>query len=77
MANGSVWQTKFVKCPYYMKHDKNRIVCEGINEATTTHIVFGNPQELNKYMHSRCNDIGGCRKCPHHDTLDRKYGDAD
>lgn len=77
MPNGSVWQTKFVKCPYYIKHDKFRIVCEGINQESTTHIVFGSTHKLDKYMHSRCNDISGCRKCPLHDTLDRKYGDAD
>lgn len=77
MANRATWQTKFVKCPYYMKHDNNRIVCEGINKDATTHIVFGNPAIREVYMHKHCNEIGGCRKCPLHDLLDRKNGDAD
>jgi hypothetical protein len=39
--------------------------------------VFGSLQKREHHMHIYCNDIGGCRRCPHHDTLDRKYGDED
>ena len=70
-----VWQDKFVKCPYFKKQDQNRIVCEGINNESTTHVVFADSKAKTEYMHKRCNDIGGCRKCPLHDLLDRKYGD--
>lgn len=73
----NTWGAKFVKCPYYKKHDQHQIVCEGINKESTTHVVFNDSKAKVAYMHKRCNDIGGCRKCPLHDTLDRKYGDAD
>lgn len=71
------WQTKFVKCPYYKKHDLHQIVCEGINNESSTHIVFGAETDTKRHMQKYCNDIGGCRACPMHDLLDRKYGDED
>lgn len=67
------WGAKFVKCPYYHDHDSNRIVCEGISQGNTINLVFGNQLERGQYMKDNCNTIDGCRKCPLHGLLDRKY----
>ena len=71
------YQDKFAKCPYFKKQDRCTIVCEGINNESSTHIVFGDLKAKAEYTQKYCNDIGGCRKCPLHNTLDRKYGDED
>ena len=71
----NTWGSKFVKCPYYKKHDQHQIVCEGINDKSTTHVVFGADYDLTNYMHKYCNDVGECKKCPLHSLLERKYKD--
>lgn len=68
----SNWRSKFVKCPYYKKHDSGRIVCEGMIPGTSTHIVFQTMGELRRHMESHCNGIRECLACPMHDLLDRE-----
>ena len=75
MAN---YCAKFVKCPYYRNYDDNRIVCEGLRELNTIHLVFEDSKERKQHMNSYCYGILECRDCLIHMMLDQKYEeDAD
>lgn len=67
------WDTKLVECPFFRKHDSNRIVCEGLSKVNTLHLVFGSSTDKKLYMKDRCNDMYRCRQCPIHSLLQRKY----
>lgn len=71
----SQYVSKYAKCPYYRRHDTNRICCEGTSDDNTINIVFGSKQDLKEYERAYCNDIFGCRDCPLHKMLDKKYED--
>ena len=70
---GSSTAAKYVKCPYYRKHDAIRIVCEGIRKGNTIHLVYETKEERRRYMKESCNSILGCRDCPVHMMLDQMY----
>lgn len=70
---GASTAAKYVKCPYYKKHDAIRIVCEGLVEGNTIHLVYESQTERKQYMKESCNSILGCRDCLVHIMLDQKY----
>ncbi|MCR5466794.1 MAG: hypothetical protein K6F11_08185 [Lachnospiraceae bacterium] len=47
---------KYVTCPYYkrIEKDKNHIVCEGVDGASSARMVFSSPKECEEYMRERC-----------------------
>ena len=47
---------KFVTCPYYKRvdKDKNQIVCEGVDGASSSRLVFPSGKECEAYMRARC-----------------------
>ena len=67
------WGAKFVKCPFYRRHDQNKIVCEGLEAGNTINLAYESSAERSRYMHERCNSIEGCKHCPIHALLDRKW----
>lgn len=67
------WGAKFVKCPYYHKHDSNKIVCEGLLDRNTIHLVYESPSDRKTHMTEYCNSIKWCRLCPIHSVLDLKH----
>lgn len=57
---------KYVVCPYYKRIDreKNQIVCEGVDGASSTRLGFENKQERETYMRARCtSDYCLCSVC--------------
>lgn len=70
---GTSTAAKYVKCPYYKKHDAIRVVCEGIFETNTLHLVFLSAEDRKQWMGEQCDSILGCRDCPIHMLLDQKY----
>lgn len=74
MAAGTKHVLPDVVCPYYKKSDNIRIVCEGITEASSVHIVFGGKEGTTRYIKTYCATFSGCRKCRLHKLLDAKYG---
>ena len=70
---GSSTASKYVKCPYYKKHDSVRIVCEGIARGCTIHLVHESHDLRRTFMHDACNSILGCRDCKIHMMLDQMY----
>ena len=67
------YETAHVKCPFYRKHDANRIVCEGLAECNTINLVYGNQADRMKYMVNVCNDTLESRDCPIYIMLMQKY----
>lgn len=47
---------KVVNCPYYRRVDweKNQIVCEGVDGASSSRMVFETRQELKQFIRERC-----------------------
>ncbi len=72
MAN---YCSEVIVCPYYHRHDGNRIRCEGTNEDNSIHVVFGDQKKQKEYFEEFCYSIQGCRKCLIHQALDIKWQD--
>ena len=70
----SQYVSKYAVCPYYHRHDDNRICCEGTDSKNTINLVFGDANKLKEYGIKFCNDIEGCRRCIIHKALNTKYG---
>ena len=72
----SQYVSKYVACPYYHRHDDNRICCEGTDSKNTNtiNLVFGDNKELKKYNIKYCNDVDGYKKCLVCKALNLKYG---
>ena len=66
--------SKYVVCPYYTKHDANRICCEGTNEQNTISLLFGDGQKQKAYTVMYCNSMEGHRRCLLYRALNLKYG---
>ena len=71
------WSAKFVKCPYYHRHDSNKICCEGLSNGNTINLVYEDSKERKRYMTEYCESIKWCRLCPIHRLLDDKYEEDD
>lgn len=70
----SQYESKYAVCPYYHRHDDNRICCEGTDSKNTINLVFGDSKKLKDYGITHCNSIEGCKKCLIHRALNFKYG---
>lgn len=70
----SQYVSKYAVCPYYRRHDDNRICCEGTDPRNTINIVFGDKYKLKEYGIRYCNAIDGFRDCLICQALNTKYG---
>jgi translation initiation factor 2 beta subunit (eIF-2beta)/eIF-5 len=72
----SQYISKYVVCPYYHRHDDNRICCEGtgLKNTNTINLVFVNNKTLKEYTTKYCNDIEGYKRCMICRALNEKYG---
>lgn len=70
----SEYVSKYAVCPYYHRHDGNRICCEGTDSKNTINIVFGDPKRLKDFCKKHCDDVQGCKRCIVHQALNIKYG---
>lgn len=70
---------RYVSCPYYLvikeDHRKRMIIrCEGVSKGNTINLVFADEQKRARHKQAFCYSIKGCRECPIHQMLNRKYG---
>lgn len=65
--------SRMVKCPFYLKHDESRIVCEGVSKSNTLHLAFKDKYERKRYMKEQCYSIQSCQKCLIHKILYEKW----
>lgn len=68
------YESKYVVCPYYNRHDGYRICCEGTNEQNTISLLFGDPKEQKAYSVMYCNSMEGHRRCLLFRMFNTKYG---
>lgn len=69
----SQFVSKYVVCPYYRRHNDNRICCEGTDETNTINLVFEDTRRQKEYGIIFCNDINGYRRCMVCRMLESKY----
>lgn len=69
----SVYESKYVQCPFYHRHDDNRICCEGTDSTNVINVVFGNSREQKLYGIEYCNDTERCKKCLVYKAINSKY----
>lgn len=69
----SQYVSKYAVCPYYHRHDDNRICCEGTNSKNTINLVFEDRNKQKEYGIRFCNSIEGCKRCIIHKALNTKY----
>lgn len=69
----SQYISKYVVCPYYHRHDDNRICCEGTDAENTINVVFGDKYRLKEYNKEYCNNVDKYHKCLICKALDQKY----
>lgn len=67
------YESKYAACPYYHRHENNRICCEGTNDTNTLNLVFGDTNSMKAYSKRYCNDLERCKRCMIYQALDRKY----
>lgn len=60
-----------VKCPFYLKHGKFYIDCEGVEKSNRTSVGFTTYGEKESYMRQYCNRYPN--SCPIAKMLDEKY----
>lgn len=54
----------YTECPFYMKETKNRLICEGIPENSSTSTVFGSIISKAKYQDRYCRkNYNACGLC--------------
>ena len=69
----SQYVSKYAVCPFYHRHDDNRICCEGTGSRNTINLVFGNQCDLKVYGERYCNNISGYKDCLICQALNAKY----
>lgn len=70
----SRYVSKYAVCPFYHRHDDNRICCEGTDKHNTINVVFGGKYELKEYSIKFCYDIFNYKNCLICKALNTKYG---
>lgn len=69
----SCYISKYVVCPYYHRHDNNRICCEGVDDTNTSNLVFENSRKQKEYSKKHCNSMEGHKECRFFKMLEEKY----
>ena len=64
-------QDIYSRCPYYRRAEKQKIVCEGVENGTTLHVAFATPTLLQNYKGRFCDSC--YENCMVAEMLDRKW----
>lgn len=70
----SQYISKYVVCPYYHRHDDNRICCEGTSSRNTINLVFSDSKKLKEYTEKYCENMDNYERCMICQALNTKYG---
>ena len=69
----SMFISKYVVCPFYRKHNDNKICCEGVSKSNTINLVFEDCRKQKAYSERYCNNIENYQNCMICRMLNRKY----
>lgn len=64
-------ESYLAQCPFYSSEDSNRICCEGVEEDSTTHVVFSQSKRKAEYCKRVCRD--NFKSCRVYNMLCEKY----
>ena len=65
-----------VVCPFYRSEDGQRVCCEGVEDNSSIHVVFGTPQNKQRYsLKYCCNRYDDCKVAQM--LYDKYEGDED
>lgn len=70
---GTKYEDKFVQCPFYRRHEANKIVCEGLCKGNTINLVYESQEDKKAYMKNICYSILESRDCPIYLMLNQRY----
>lgn len=62
-----------VQCPFYHRHDSNRIICDGLARGSTISMHFKSPERREAYMWQHCMDVKTCAFCGLYGALQDAY----
>lgn len=77
MAQRRSGKDKYVVCPYYKWANKGKISCEGVDDESTIHLVYGDENDTYDYFNDYCCSAYGMHRCLIYRMLNRKYGVKD
>lgn len=64
-------ESKLAKCPYYRFENANLICCEGVEDGSSVHVVFGDVNKCREYKRKFCRSrYASCKVLQ---MLDTKY----
>ena len=64
-------------CPFYIRSNANRIVCEGVSDENKIHLIFADQKKTVAYFNTYCGCLSNCNNCIISDMLNRKYEGGD
>ena len=64
-------QDVMIKCPFYKREERQKIICEGMWKGSATHLAFDTPAKMKAYKKEYCN--GDYEKCGLCSILYDKY----
>lgn len=73
----SKYVSKYAVCPFYRRHDDNRICCEGVTRDSSVNLVFRSQIRMKRYTTIHCESMEGCKQCRVYGMLDGKYQEKD
>lgn len=62
-------------CPFYRSEDSHRVVCEGLVNASSIHVVFQSSTKKQEFCRKNC--CGNYKACKVSHMLYAKYGGND
>lgn len=71
----SMFVSKYAVCPFYRRHDNNRICCEGTSDDNTINLVFEDAKKLKEHAKTYCDSMDGYHGCLICEMLTAKYPD--
>lgn len=70
----SSYESKYVVCPYYHRHNTHRICCEGTDDDNSINLVFEDDKMQKAYTVMYCNSMEGHHRCRLFRMLNLKHG---
>ena len=71
-----VWfESKEVKCPFYLHERQQIICCESVIPDTVAQIAYPHINKQREHQQKFCYDLNNYDKCPHYIAVMKRYED--
>lgn len=68
---GKRYISPYAQCPFYKSEERQKIMCEGVDDNSTIHLAFCDPSKKTSYRKRTCCDKYD--RCVIAQALGRKY----